>query len=170
MVQEVSNGDGLAVGGKIGKELCERLVVAKFSVVDEQHDRHGGELLRERSEAEIGAGIYLRFRMKIADAFGSRENISAVVTHQNCEAGLVRLDERAEYRLFHALHGFSSLAQKLRGVKQGKKQYCSRDPKNSVQHTHLESAAGAYHPGGRSAAARAMCAIGGRFRAGDLPG
>src|SRR6266849_10784440 len=105
MVQEVSNGDGLAVGGEIGKKFRERLVVAKFSVVDEQHDGHGGELLRERSEAEIGAGIYLRFRTKIAHTFGSLVSISSAISNQDSETGLVRLDERAEYRLFHALHG-----------------------------------------------------------------
>ena len=150
MVQEVSNGDGLAVGGEIGKKFRERLVVPKFSVVDEQHDRHGGELLREGGQAEIRASIYLRFRTKIADAIGSRVNISSAISNQDSETGLVWLDDRAEYRLFRALHGLSSLAQKLRGAKQGKKQCCSCDPTNSVQHTHLESAAGAYHPAGRS--------------------
>src|SRR6266849_1071473 len=150
MVQEVSNGDRFAVGGKIGKKFRERLVVAKFSVVDEQHDRHGGELLREGSQAEIGAGIYLRFRTKVAHTFGSRVNISSAISNQDSEAGLVRLDERAEYGLFHTLRGFSSLAPKPPAVEQGKKQCCSRDPKNSVQHAHLESAAGAYHPAERS--------------------
>jgi len=59
MVQEVSNGDGLAVGGKIGKELCERLVVAKFSVVDEQHDRHGGEcFVKEARRKLVRASIF----------------------------------------------------------------------------------------------------------------
>src|SRR6266850_2274504 len=116
MVQEVSNGDRFAVGWKIGKEFRERLVVAKFFVVDEQHDGHGGELFGERSQAEIGAGIYLRFRPKIADACGSRVNISSAISNQDREAGFVRLDQPGEDRLIHALDGFSSLAQKLRGL------------------------------------------------------
>src|SRR6266850_897039 len=152
MVQEVSNGDRFAVSGKIGKEFRERLVIAEFSVVDEEQDGHGSELFGEGSQAEIGASNYLRFRTEIAGPFGSRENISASVAHQNCEARFVGFDQPGEDGLFHALHGFTSLARKLRGVKE-EKQWRSHYPKNSVQHAHLESAAEHIIPAGRSSRA-----------------
>ncbi len=74
MVQEVSNGHGFSVGGKIRKEFRERLVVAKFAVVHEQHDRHSSELLGEGCEPEICMGINFRFHAEIADAVAALEN------------------------------------------------------------------------------------------------
>ncbi len=124
MVQEISNGDRFTVSGKIGKDFGEGFVVAKFSVVNEQHDGHGGELFGERGEAEIRLGVNFGFRTKIADAFGSQVEVFAAVPKQDSETGFLGLNQSCEHGVFRAFHWFTArLTAKFLGAKQGEK-YC----------------------------------------------
>ena len=72
--EQVAHGDGARVWRKVRGRFGQRLVVAEFAVVDQEHDGHGGELLGERREAEIRVGIDLRQRSQIADAVAALED------------------------------------------------------------------------------------------------
>ena len=45
---------GLPLGGELVEEVGEPVFVAQLAVVNQQHGAHGGELLGERGEPEIG--------------------------------------------------------------------------------------------------------------------
>ena len=38
MVEQIADGNGFSVGGKLGKEVGEVVVVMQFAVAGEQHD------------------------------------------------------------------------------------------------------------------------------------
>ena len=105
MIQQVSNSDRFSVGREIGKDFRERLVVAEFSVVYEQHDGHGGELLGEGSKPEIRMCVDLRFQTEIADAVTAFEHGAAILVHQHCETRSIRRSHSGENGINLLVHG-----------------------------------------------------------------
>src|ERR1700738_4134087 len=78
VIQQVANGDGFSVGGEIREDVGQGLVVAKLTVVDEQHDGHGGELFGAGSETEVGVGVDFWGAAQVADAVAAFEKFFAV--------------------------------------------------------------------------------------------
>ena len=54
MVQKIANGDAFPVLREVGEDIGEPVLVAQLAIARQQHDRHGGELLGARRQAEIG--------------------------------------------------------------------------------------------------------------------
>ncbi len=81
MIEEITDGDVLAVGGKARENLREGFVVAQLVVVDEEHDGHSGKLFGEGSEAEICMRVDFYFRTQIAHPFRSYIEILSAVTN-----------------------------------------------------------------------------------------
>ena len=96
MVQEMANGDGLSVGGELGEDLGERLVVAEFTVMDEEHDGHGCELLGDGREAEIGVLINLVERAEIGYAIAALKDRAAIFDDNDSRTGRGRRDVREQ--------------------------------------------------------------------------
>ena len=53
MVQEMANGNLASIVRELRENLSERLVIAQFAIVHEQHHRHRRELLANRSQTEV---------------------------------------------------------------------------------------------------------------------
>ncbi len=85
VVQEIADGDGLAVGGKIGEDVGEFVVVAQLAVVDEQHDGHSGELLGAGSQAEIGLRVDFGEGVEFARAIAAFEYGAAIFADEDGE-------------------------------------------------------------------------------------
>src|SRR5688572_31140771 len=52
VIQEVTNGDGLAIGRQFRNELPDVVVSRQLSLLLEQQDTGGAELLRRRADVE----------------------------------------------------------------------------------------------------------------------
>src|ERR1051326_2863257 len=97
--EQVTDGDGAAVGGKDWKDLGESGVIAQFVIVHKQHDGHGGELLGKRGEAEVRTAIDGGLRTKIAHAVAVLENRAAVLAYEDGTAGRMWAGERSINRI-----------------------------------------------------------------------
>jgi hypothetical protein len=89
--EQVPNRDGLAVGRELGEDLTERLVVAEFAVVDQQHDGHGSELLGAGGEAEVGGLVDGREAVEVGDAIALFKHCAAVLFDQDGHAWSMRV-------------------------------------------------------------------------------
>lgn len=78
MIEEIADGDGFSVGGEFRENFGEGLVVAKFAVVDEEHDGHGGELFGAGGQAEVGVGVDFCGGVEVAEAVAAFEKFLAV--------------------------------------------------------------------------------------------
>lgn len=87
MVEQVADGDGFSVGGELGKDVGEMVVVVEFAVVDEQHDARCGELLGERGQAEICLVVYGAEGAKVGNSVAAAEDGLAVVDDEDRGAG-----------------------------------------------------------------------------------
>jgi hypothetical protein len=53
VVEQMPDGDGAGrVAGDLGEKLLDLVVEGEFAVLGQEHDRHGGELLGDRSDVE----------------------------------------------------------------------------------------------------------------------
>ena len=98
MVQQVSNGDGPAVCGKLRKDIRERVFVVQLAIVDQQHDGHGGELFAARSQTKTGLGVDLRHAVEIAHAIAPLVYHAAILANQDCQARRFRVGQGRENR------------------------------------------------------------------------
>src|SRR4029077_5913221 len=87
VVQEMANSDGLSVGGELGKDLGERLVVAEFTVMDEEHDSHGGELLGNGRDAEICVFVNFVERAEVSYAIAALEDRAVIFDDNDSRTG-----------------------------------------------------------------------------------
>src|ERR1039458_1207871 len=92
--QQVTNGDGAAIGGEVREDVAEFAVVLQLAVMDQQHGGHGGELLGERRQPEIGLLVDFGGGAEVADSIAALEERAAVVADQDGQAGRLRIGER----------------------------------------------------------------------------
>src|SRR5260370_10625751 len=86
VIQQMEKGDGFTVGGEIGEDVGEIVVVAKLAVMDKQHDGHRGELLGAGGEAKIGLRVDLGERAEVADAVAAFERGAAIFADEHGDA------------------------------------------------------------------------------------
>jgi len=67
--------------------------------VHQQHSCHGGELLGERGEAEVSAGVDRGASAQVAEAVAALEDRAPVLTDENGYAGRAGAGERLEDRV-----------------------------------------------------------------------
>ena len=96
MVQQVAYGDGVAVRGEIGKDVRDGVFVVQFPVMDQKHDRHGGELLGAGREAEVGGVVDRSKRAEVSDAVTVPERGVIVLSDEDRESGSAGTCERRE--------------------------------------------------------------------------
>jgi hypothetical protein len=83
----MADSDGAAIGGEFREDFGERPVVAKLSIVDEEHDGRRGELLGAGGEAEVGLGVDVVEGAEVADSVAALEDGAAMVADEDCESG-----------------------------------------------------------------------------------
>src|ERR1035441_9359041 len=66
--EQMSDGDGAAIGGEVREDAREFAVVLELAVMDQQHDGHGGELLGDGGQAEIGLPVDFGGGAEVADS------------------------------------------------------------------------------------------------------
>src|SRR5712691_5128424 len=150
MIQQISNGDRLSVGGKIGKDFRKSFVVAEFSVVDEHHDGHGGELLGEGGEAEVCPRVDLRFRTEVAHPVRLQKTAFSPVPGQDGQARIIGPDKPVEYWIDRNLSPLAFLTSAVPGDKQEQKQHRARYLQKPLSH-------GSPHFGSKSISLRRGC-------------
>ncbi len=96
MIQQIANRNGFAIRGEIGKHIGEFIVVAQFSIMHEQHDRHGGKLFCERREPKICGWRNLKLRTQVAHSVAALENCLAILADDYSEAGIARRSYRGK--------------------------------------------------------------------------
>ena len=80
----------LAVRGKAGKELRQRVVERKLAAIDEQHDGRRGELLRNAGHAKIRLRRARRFALDVGQSVGVLEHDLAFVDRHHASADMRR--------------------------------------------------------------------------------
>ncbi len=113
VIEKIADGDGFTVGGKIGEDIGEGVVVAELAVADEQHDGHGGELLGAGGEAEIGFRVDFGEGAEFASAIAALECGAAIFADEDGEARGVGAGKRGE----EGIEGGGHLV--LRGLRGG---------------------------------------------------
>src|SRR5438270_655528 len=86
VIQKVTDGDGARGARQFRQQLRHWLVIAQFAVSDQQHDGHCGELLRERSESEVGRRRGRCVVLEIGQAVGAAEQHCAVPNDDHTRA------------------------------------------------------------------------------------
>src|SRR6266481_789717 len=132
VIQEIANSDRFSVSGKIRKELRERLVVAQFSVADEEHDGHGRELLGKRSEPEIRVRVDFRFQTEVPYPVGFPKTVFSSLTDQDRKPRITGPDQPIEYRTDQSLGPPGLLTTRVPGSRQIHEQNRARQPKRSL--------------------------------------
>src|SRR5581483_12061895 len=87
VVKQGSDRDALAIIRKIGEDVGEAVFIAQLAVVDQQHDGGRGKLLGQRSEAEVGVGLYGSVSTKICNAVATLNLDFAVFYYEHRHAG-----------------------------------------------------------------------------------
>ena len=68
---------------KVGENVGEPVFVAQLAIVHQQHDRHGGELLGARCQAEIGVRVDLAPGTQIGYAIATLEHDYSVLDDEH---------------------------------------------------------------------------------------
>ena len=86
MGEEVPDCDGAPVVWEIRKYARQPVLVSQFSIVHQQHDRHGRELLGARRKAKGRFRIDALQASQVADAVAFAEESSTVLLDEDSEA------------------------------------------------------------------------------------
>jgi hypothetical protein len=132
VIQEILNRDRFSISGKIRKDFREPLVIAQFSVADEKHNGHGGQLLGTRGEPEIRVRVNFRFRTEVAHPVGLLKTVFRSLTDQDGKPRVTRLDQPIEYRINQSLGPPGFLATGVPGSRQIHEQNRARQPRRSL--------------------------------------
>ena len=97
--EQMTNGDGAAVGGESGENFGEVPIIRKFAVVHEQHNGHGRKLFGKRGQAKIRTRADSVKGSEIAQAVAAGEDSPAVLSHEHGGARRFRIDQRRKDRL-----------------------------------------------------------------------
>src|SRR5438309_231715 len=84
----MSDGDYASILGKFREDVRQALVIAQFSIMDEQHYGHRGELLRAGCKAEIRIRVDCCSRPQISQAMSGLNQRLSIFTYQHCDSGL----------------------------------------------------------------------------------
>ena len=78
---------------KVGEDIGEPVFVAQLAIVHQQHDRHRGELLGARRQAEIGVLVNFPPGTQISYAITALEHDASVLDDEHGAAGAsIRLE------------------------------------------------------------------------------
>ncbi|EEF93638.1 hypothetical protein CATMIT_01731, partial [Catenibacterium mitsuokai DSM 15897] len=79
VLEQVAQGDGLAVVGQLGHVLAHVVVERELAVAFQQQHRGGGELLGGRADVEhgVGADRHAQFQVGLAVALVERDRAVA---------------------------------------------------------------------------------------------
>jgi len=113
--KQVAGGDGSPVVREIRKNAGQLVVVAELSIVHQQHDRHGGELLGTRRKTKVGFRIDALQGSQVADAVAFAEESSTVLLNQDSEARALVIREGGENRIELGGDSFASGRREAQG-------------------------------------------------------
>ena len=99
MSEQLTDGDVAPVIREIREYGEELVVVAQFSIVYQQHDGHGRELLGARGQTEAGSRVNLRQRSQVADAVAFAEESPAILVDEDRQPRRPAICERREDRI-----------------------------------------------------------------------
>ena len=85
--QDVAQRDRLAKGCELGEELHQRVVVVEFAAFGQDHDRHGGELLRHRGQPEGGLRCDGGPAIEVGESIAGGEQNLIVPHHHDSRTG-----------------------------------------------------------------------------------
>ena len=96
MIEQMVDGNGGAVIGKLGHEAADVVGQPELSFLDEQQDRRGGELLGDRPRFEDGRWGDRHVMLEIGGAVGPGQDGRAAARHADRAARAVRTRHRGE--------------------------------------------------------------------------
>jgi hypothetical protein len=95
VAQEVVDADPAAVR-IIGQDRADRRFQIELALLGEEHDRGGGERLRQRGDVEDGAGAVRHLKLDAGEAVALLEHDPVALGNQDDAAEIVRRQQRRE--------------------------------------------------------------------------
>ena len=74
MGQQMTDGDGMTLRGKIRKIRTQFIIQRDFVLLDESHECGGSELLRERADTECSLGVRAHIMLDFSQSVTPGEN------------------------------------------------------------------------------------------------
>ncbi len=93
VIQQLADGDCVSVSREVRKDVREMVLVAQLAIVNQQHDRHGGELLANRSQAKVRFRTDLLQGSQVGYAIAFSEYRPAFLDYEHRATGIVHGDE-----------------------------------------------------------------------------